>query len=151
MNWNEVYRRVAAGEPVEDVLDEKSATDRAEFRTHLAEIGGPDVLAQYDMLMRDIDLGISTARSVWHSISGLQRDVLRSAAEANGRIVRRSFLPSVYSLDGSPCFLCRVATVRKLCAHNLFAWDGGIPDPEQAAVVTERGRFVLKVAQDDSP
>lgn len=146
ISWDEVVARIAAGEPADDVLDEKHAADRQEFRALLADMGpkGIAALASYDKAMRDFDLGLTQARSAWHSISRHQRDVLVAACRTkNGRIVRRSFKPSVYVLDGTLVFLCRVATIRNLCAHELLACDGGAFDPEQAAVITERGRFVV--------
>jgi hypothetical protein len=40
--------------------------------------------------------------------------------------------------------VCRLATARKLCAHELIHVNGGATDPEAEFVLTERGRFVLR-------
>lgn len=150
MTWEEAVRRIAAGEPVENVLDEKSLADEAEFRAFIAAEGRPDILAQYDQRMKAIRLGISQAQSVWHSISDKQRSVLRAISTTRtGKIVRRSTKPSVYVLNGKAELLCRAGTIRALAAHDLLAWDGGAFDPEQAAVITERGTFTVAHGDDE--
>ena len=146
MTWDDVLRRISAGEPAEDVLDEHRAAQRAEFRRYLMARGqsAATALAEHDRRMRDLDLGLTGARNAWHSISPAQRRVLVAAASVrSGRIVRQSIRPSVYVRDGGGPKLCGVKTVRPLCSRDLMAWDGGAFDPEQAAVLTERGRFVL--------
>ncbi len=144
MDWAEAMRRIGSGEPVEDVLDKKNAAERADFRVWLRrQPDGETHLARYDARLRDLDTGITAARNAWHSISTAQQQVLTKALRVrSGRIVRRSIKPSVYVHDGGNVLLCRVSTIRNLCAHELLAWDGGAFDPEQAAVITERGRFV---------
>jgi hypothetical protein len=150
MSWDEALDRISKGEPVEDVLDEKSALEEQDFRAYLAGMGerGIDALRRYDARMRNLNTGITGARSAWHSISQVQRTVLLAVLKARpGRIVRRSVKPSIYTLDGQAALLCRIATLRNLCERNLLAWDGGAFDPEMAAVVTERGAFVAAHGQ----
>lgn len=150
ISWDDALRRIGNGEPAQDVIEAKMAADNEDFRAYLLTMpgGGADALAQYDARIRDVDLGITGARNTWHSISGRQRMVLAAACVTpTGRIVRLSVKPSVCVLDGTTRLLCRIPTVRKLCAHELMAWDGGTFEPEAAAVVTERGRFVVAKGQ----
>ncbi len=144
--WEQSARRIASGEPAEDVLDERMAAERDEFAAFVLTLpDGAAVLARHQARLRDLDLGITGARNAWHSISSAQRAVLIAAATTKkGRIVRRTVKPSVYVRDGGVDLLCRVATVRNLCERDLMAWDGGAFDPEQAAALTERGHFVLR-------
>lgn len=83
----------------------------------------------------------------WHSISPAQRRALQYAAANEGRL-ERSFLSKRYicrdPLSPDSETPIRVRTIRNLCARDLLAWDGGAFDPEAAAVITERGLFVLK-------
>lgn len=41
----------------------------------------------------------------------------------------------------------RLDTVRNLAARELVAWDGTAFDPEARAVLSERGRFVVRHGQ----
>jgi hypothetical protein len=70
-SWDEATRRIANGEPALDVLEGKIAADREKFRAFLADMGqrGVDSLRQYDVALRDLDTGITGARSAWHSVS----------------------------------------------------------------------------------
>lgn len=131
------------GESVDDWFDRPSREDRQRFREFLIAEGRPDILAQYDEQMRLSDLGITGARMCWHSISLAQRWALTEAAKHGGRLERigKEYRHRDRHQPYRPIYL---RTVRNLCARELLAWDGGIPDPEAAAVVTERGLFVLK-------
>ena len=144
MDWRDAINLIAAGEDVEHVLDMKSAADRARFDRFLrAELGRPDLADQIAAKLREIDSGIDGARMCWHSISAAQRRVLQAAASGR-RLVRRHVKPSWYILDGDGAKVAGVPTIRALCAYELLAWDGGAFDPEKIAVITERGRFVVK-------
>ena len=131
------------------VLQWLEAEDRAkteEVRQMLYADGRPDLVAKLDAKMRDIESGVYGARSAWHSISHAQRTALRYAESVGGRLVRSSLRPRYISVALTPDAEkpIGIKTVRNLCAHDLMAWDGGAFNPEGAAVVTERGRFVLK-------
>lgn len=147
MSWDEAIRRIRDGEPVADVLDEKLARDELSFRDWMAK-ECPDQLASYDARMRDIKLGITGARNAWHSISPAQRRALTEAAAYGGRLERigKEYRHKDRHQPYRPIY---VATVRAVCAHEFMAWDGGAFDPEGAAVVTERGHFVLKHGRTD--
>lgn len=122
-------------------LETESREKSEAVRRICIEAGRPDVLAQYDEAVRLNRLGITRARAVWHSISAAQRAVLKVAGEFN-----RLFLINGEYMPGRPPGepKIRVRTVRNLCDRNLLAWDGGVFVPENAAVITEHGRFVLK-------
>ena len=96
-------------------------------------------------MIDDLRLGITGARSTWHSISSAQRLALQHTADVGGKLVRSPLRPCYIGvrLLPQPSRLIRVLTIRNLCARELLAWDGGILDPESAAVITERGLFVL--------
>ncbi len=149
--WPEIIRRVAAGEPVEDVLDEKSAADDADFRAYMQSQPGErgvQALARYDRRRRDLDLGLTGARNCWHSLSPAQRRVLE-ALEPGRELVRLRCPRSGYAAVAARSALdsikriCRLPTVRNLASRSLLDWDGGALDPEARAVLSDRGRFVL--------
>ncbi|ACL60543.1 hypothetical protein [Methylobacterium nodulans] len=111
----------------------------------LREKGRPDLLAELERNLRDVETGVSQARSAWHSISPAQRRVLEALGDGR-RLVREGSSRTVYEAHGKPHALRRVArlaTVRNLAARGLVDWDGGAFDPERRAVLSERGRFVL--------
>lgn len=122
------------------------ADGRKAFWQQLLEANRPDVLAEYDQAMRDLDTGVTGARNCWHSISPAQRLALTVADQHGGRLTREG---KAYYLryGGVPYRPIYARTVRGLCGRDLMAWDGGLPDPELSAVVTERGRFVLGIAK----
>jgi hypothetical protein len=158
MNWIEVYRRIAAGEEVEHVLDEKSAADRASFRGYMLDLGRTDpravaALAEYDKAMRDLDTGVMGARATWAALSRVQRKILALAAANGGTLERNGKVYHVrWGVADLSMLSIRVSSIRALAARDLFAWDGGYLDPEAAVVLTERGRFVLAHGREgDSP
>lgn len=131
-DWTQIVRRMQAGEDLEALLDEAQAKDNAEFVAWLRQEAGDEAADRHLAKMREIDTGIYGARNAWASLSPAQRRVLTMAADHPQ--VKRGW-PHV-----------AIATLRNLCARDLLAWDGGAFDPEAAAVITERGRFVLRVA-----
>lgn len=144
--WAETMRRHRAGEDLDALIDEFDQVERAEFDRYLrVELGRPDLADNHARKMRDIDLGTYGARATWAALSKVQRSTLVAVSKTrSGKIVRRTVKPSVYVLNGEAGLLCRVRTLRNLCDRELLAWDGGAFHPEQAAVVTERGRFVVE-------
>lgn len=132
--------------PIIQALDAKFTRQRERVRQVLYEQGRPDLVAEFDRKMREIDTGIEGARNCWHSISEAQRRALTFASSVHGRLVKSALRRRYIGvpLDPQPEAPILVKTVRALCAHNLLAWDGGAFDPEAAAVITERGLFVLK-------
>lgn len=137
--------------PGEDVLqwaDRMAREQRARVRQLIVDAGRPDVLADFDRDMRNLDLGITMARDCWHSISPAQRRVLQAMGE--GRYLLRS-VKKVMQYDavgrGAIMDICRLSTARALCAHELIHVNGGATDPEAEFIITERGSFVLKHGQ----
>lgn len=135
----------------EDVLqwaDRMAREQRARVRQLIVDAGRPDVLADFDRDMRNLDLGITMARSCWHSISVAQQRVLQAMGE--GRYLLRS-MKTVTRYDavgrGAIMDICRLSTARALCAHELIHVNGGATDPEAEFIITERGSFVLKHGQ----
>jgi hypothetical protein len=113
----------------------------------LLDEGRPDIVEWLDARLRDIDLGLTGARSTWHSISEAQRRVLVLVTSRNRRLVRRSGSKTLYDAvgqDGTVEKAAGILTVRNLASRSLLAWDGGAFDPEAAAVMTEQAQFVVK-------
>ncbi len=150
MTWDDALRRMRAGEPLDDILDEKHAADRERLRSFLADFvpRGADALKGYDASMRDHDSGVYGARMAWHSISPAQRRTLLFLAP--GRVLVRcawshNFYDAVAAADrfSTIAKAARLDTVRNLARRELLAWDGGAFQPEARAVLTERGTFVV--------
>jgi hypothetical protein len=112
----------------------------------LHEADRPDLAGELERNLRDIESGVSTARSIWHSISAAQRRVL-VAMEPGRLVVRERGSSRQYEGVGANVDatgrLCDIRTLRNLCARDLIACDGGAFDPEAKFVLTEHGRFVL--------
>lgn len=157
MTPEQMMGMIRAGHDVEHVLDIKSAEDRRDFRTFMlkeaeASPRAAHALEEWERAMRDLDNGIAHARSTWHSISIEQRRVMTACAQYAGRIFRSVGQGGALSNRYHGCGLipgALLSTVRNLCSGELMAWDGGAFASETAAVITERGRFV--VAHGKSP
>ena len=143
MTWDEALKRIAAGEDTLAVLDEKSNAEQAEFVAWLRRESGDQAAERHLAKMREIDTGIYRARGTWHALTVSQRRILAEAAQHGGRVDRVGKEYRHANRD-QPYRSVYAATIRNLCARDLMAWDGGAFDPEAAAVVTERGRFVLE-------
>lgn len=133
-------------------IERKDRERQEAIRQMLRDAGRIDILAQYDEDMKNLRLGITQARSAWHSISAKQRWVLERIGHGR-HLLRSKRLPNVYDAypnieatvtKGVIFDACRLATARKLCGHELLHADGGAFDPEARFVITERGQFVLK-------
>ncbi len=147
MSWDRFLERIANGEDVQSVLDEKSLIDRERIRSFLADHGekGIKILREYDAAMKDISLGITEAKATWHSISKAARRVLLRLEGTPGQaLCRRDEHSSVYVIEGGTEAVCKLPTLRNLCLRDLMEWRGGAFDPEKAAVLTEKAIFVLK-------
>lgn len=143
MTPEQMMGMIRAGHDVEHVMDIHLAEGNAEFRVWLMRESGPEAVARYDARIKDIESGVYGARMAWHSISEAQRFTLEIASTTKC-LRRRYSKPSFYVRDGGVSLVCRIPTLRALCAHGLLSWDGGAFDPEAAAVITERGQFVLQ-------
>lgn len=150
ITWDEIARRFAAGEPLEHLVDERSAAERERVRAVLAGMGprASHALKDYDAALRDYDTGLYGARMCWHSISPAQRRTLLFLAP--GRVlVRSARVRGHYDAVGTSAAVdtiakaARLDTARNLASRGLLDWDGGALDPEGRAVPSDRGRFVL--------
>jgi hypothetical protein len=130
-------------------LEGESREKTERVRAMLLEGGHTDALAKFDRNMRDIALGITSARNCWHSLSSAQRRVLQLVCESPRRLVRSPGTMHFYDALGEPYAISRASglkTVRTLADRELLEWNGGAFDPERIAVLTERGRFVFRIA-----
>ncbi|MBF5096483.1 hypothetical protein F1643_21025 [Azospirillum sp. INR13] len=134
----------------EEVLHRLEAESRQQterVRAMLHEEGRPDLVEDLDRQLRESRLGITGARATWDALSEPQRKVLLTLLEGNRRLVRQNHSQHWYDVIGEPEAVARVAgrpTIRNLIARELLAPDGGAFDPEAAAVLTERARFVVQ-------
>jgi hypothetical protein len=126
-------------------LDRESERRTARVREMLLNAGRPDLVTDLECRLRDVRLGLDSARNCWHSISTCQRRIL--TIMGTGRWLSRSGGSRTrYDAIGEPhaiANVCGLATARALCAHELCHVDGGATDPERKIILTERGRFVL--------
>ena len=153
MDWPEAIRRIRAGEPTQDIIEEMMEAERQDFRVWLEKEAGPEALARHDARLRDLDLGITGARGTWHALSAAQRRVLELMMDGR-TLVRAPASRTRYGMIGMPHAIrdvCGLPTVRNLAARELLAWDGGAFDPEARAVLTERGRFVFRHGRHPDP
>ncbi|ACI92693.1 hypothetical protein OCAR_5562 [Afipia carboxidovorans OM5] len=133
-------------DPILQEIERQAQARNARVRQLLVESGRDDVLAEFDLAMREIANGVMGARATWHSLSSVQRFVLRTMA--GGRYLSRAIRSKAQydAIGRAPVVLniCKLSTARKLCAHGLIHVNGGATDPEAAFLVTERGRFVWR-------
>lgn len=129
-----------------EIIDHDSAERTRRVRQFLMEEGRPDLLREFDDDMKKLRLGITGAQNCWHSLSAAQRRTIETLAAGRYRLARTLGSINFYDASGEPYALARVAglkTVRNLAARELLDWDGTADDPERAAVLSDRGRFVL--------
>jgi hypothetical protein len=125
---------------------EREGRERTErIRQMLREEGRADLEAELDRNLRDVESGVTSARSTWHSISDAQRRVLILLAGGPASLRRmKGSTYDVVSSVGSRATRIRLATVRNLASRGLLEWTGGAFDPEASARPTERMDFVMK-------
>jgi len=128
-------------------LEAESPQQTERVRAMLHEEGRPDLVEDLDQRLRENRLGITGARATWHALTEPQRRVLLILLEGQRRLVRQAHSKHFFDAIGGPHAVARVAglpTIRNLIAPELLAPDGGAFDPEAAAVLTERARFVVQ-------
>lgn len=133
-------------DPVLHALELLQEQSLQRTRQMLYEAGRPDLVEALDRNIKDVRNGVAIARSTWHSLSPAQRRALQYA----GKRTRLKYRHSYCGLGEAEAPITK-PTMRNLCRRELMAWDGGAFDPESAAVLTERGRFVLKIAGQNKP
>lgn len=129
-------------------IDRVSQERTERVRQMLIEMGRFDILEEFDHNMRELRLGITTARNCWHSISEKQRAILKMMG--NGFEIRRAYRTPIYDAYKAGKIIlgvCRLPTLRALSGHELIHVAGGALDPEAQFVLTERGQFVLKYGE----
>lgn len=140
--------KLLPGESVEDWFDRTSRENAARMRETILASAHPDaekILADYTANIRNLERGLTGARSCWHSISPKQARTL--AILGAGGALHKDGDSIYFDYRGLPHDLthaCDIRTVRALCAHELAVVDGGTFDPESKIVITERGQFVLR-------
>lgn len=144
-----MHRRSPTGteEEVLHRLEAESRQQTERVRSMLQEEGRSDLVGELDRQLREIRLGITGARGTWNALTEPQRKVLLILLEGNRRLVRQKHSKHFFDAIGDPHAVARVAgvrTIRSLIARELLAPDGGAFDPEAAAVLTERARFVVQ-------
>lgn len=134
------------------MIERDSIEKRQRTRQVILEAGRPDLAEELDRNMREIDNGVSGAKSAWHSISAAQRRALLLLADGY-ELRRASYSRTKYEgycasrKRDALGYICPIGTVRALCARELAYVNGGAMDPEKVIVVTERGKFVVNYGQ----
>lgn len=122
-------------------LDRESARQTEAVRKMLRDAGRDDLVADLDAKLRDIRLGLDSARAAWSALSSAQRRVME-IMETGRYLVRAHASRTRFEAHGEPhaiANVCGDATVRNLMHRDLVGWEAG-----RKIVLTERGRFVLK-------
>lgn len=130
---------------IEHQLDRMSREAQKRVRALIAESNRPDILAEYDATMRDIELGIYGARATWAALSEVQRDVLRSLRDNGGYIWPDPRISSrcYHSHSNGMGVRYRDLTIRNLSRRNLLDWEAADTPAGVRAVLSERARFML--------
>ncbi len=127
-------------------IEREDLARRGRMEQILREEGRDDLVAEFRQNMRDVDTGVTRARNLWHTLTAAQRAALVGMQRTGNARLKRMDCSPMYGIDGPGVPLdrpVRLATLRKLAAHDLVDWDGGAFDPEAGAVLNEQGRFVL--------
>jgi hypothetical protein len=125
---------------------ERQSRQRTEaVKALLLHQGRPDLVVELEASLRDVRTGVSSARSVWHSISEAQRRTLGRLRDGASLVRRGAKYDAVGGRTDAVAAVCDIRTARALCAHELLACDGSTFDPEARFALTERGRFVLSL------
>lgn len=137
----------ARDDEVFQYLEERSRAQIKRTRELLLENGRPDLVRELDANLKDVRTGVSTARGIWHALSGAQRRVLCLLHNTGHKLVRKPHLRTFYDALGghadAETKAAGVRTVRALCSRELLACEGPALDPEKVVVLTDHGRFVL--------
>jgi hypothetical protein len=107
-------------EEIMQLIDADSAAKTEAVRAMLMEMGRLDVLAEFDAKMRDIRLGIDSARGCWHALSGAQRRTLEVLGTGR-RLIRDTGYLSRYNAygEGQPILnVCGRPTLQNLVARD---------------------------------
>ncbi|TLX15761.1 hypothetical protein [Rhizobium sp. MHM7A] len=131
---------------IEFEIEKQNRESNARVRALLEAEGRPDLVAELDQRIRDVNLGLTQARNVWHSISPAQRTLLTLMMQVGSKLIREE-KTSFYDLVAGPKVERRVTrrpTVRSLISRDLLCCEGGAFDPEAVVVLTENARFVFE-------
>jgi hypothetical protein len=136
---------------IEFELDRQKRESNDRVKALLQAEGRFDLVEEFDQRIRDLNLGVTRARSVWHSISPAQRSLLALMMRGGVILVREgqtSFYDLMQAAEVVHRRVSRLPTVRSLLARDLLACEGGAFDPEAVVVLTENARFVFTKGQD---
>jgi hypothetical protein len=128
---------------IEQQIERQGREQIERTRQFLLSKGRPDLVAELDANLRDVQLGVAGARGTWHALSPVQRQTLASAAD-HPRLVR--LWGSIFGFYGPGARakkVCSIKTLIPLAARGLMCPED---DPRYLSwfAITERGRFVLK-------
>lgn len=155
--WRDAMRNIANGEEVQQACDRASMRQTERVRQILRDEGREDLVAEMDANLRDVRLGVTQAKNIWHSISPVQRRVMLLLHE--GRHLRLSVasktrFEAIGLREGisTVAKACPVATVVALYGRKLVEPVKGRPRSRSDGALdltfhyalTEHGRFVLK-------
>lgn len=144
---------IRAGMSADEILHQMEAESRAgveRVRAMLREEGREDILQDFDRNLRENALGITKARSSWDALTQPQRTALR-LARTHAKLRRSTVSRTRYDAIGGPAQdeargVCGLPTLRALCKRELLHPHGPALDVEANFVITEHGRFVLRIA-----
>jgi len=131
---------------IEFEMEKQNRESHARVRALLQAEGRPDLAEELDQRLRDVNLGVARARSIWHSISAAQRALLTMMMASGSKLVRHD-KTSFYDLVAGERLehrVTRLPTVRSLIGRDLLCCDGGAFDPEAVVILTEHARFVFE-------
>lgn len=130
---------------IEQHLDRMSRESRKRVRTMIAESGRPDVLAEFDAKMKDIDSGLDGARRTWDALSSTQRALLTALQREGGHVWNDPDMPSrsYHSRSNGMSSVVRRATVTNLSRRGLLDWGAGSSPAGSVASLSERALFML--------
>lgn len=128
----------------------RASTDSV-LRFLLAE-GRKDLADELRARISANDAGLVHAGSLWLTLSGHQRTVLLLLAKFRPvrRVRDKTYEIADLAESAETAFSTRLSTIRALGALGLIDWTGGVFDPEAAAMISDKGRFVALQGPDNT-
>lgn len=142
MSWPEAIDRIRLGQDATRVVEHENEKERQGFEAHLLAELGPAAVERHRIRLQDFDSGVTGARNTWGALTPQQQSTLKVVHAHGGRLERvgKAYRHRDRNQPYRPVY---VPTVRSLCDRLLMKWDGLAFDPEGAAILTERGIFVV--------
>lgn len=120
-------------------LDREDKRRQETLRVMLIEAGRQDLADDLDRKLRDIRLGLDSARATWNVLSFAQRTVMLHLERGGWLDMPPHSRTRFYAFGPAIGDICGAPTVRNLMWRELVGWEAG-----RKVVLTERGMFVLK-------